>query len=209
MTQLNANIHPPTGELALCARRDLPRLRQWQVNRHLARCADCANQVNRFRLAANETRRISELTTDAALEVAFDWSRLQREMAGNISVGIAAAQCIGSARRKAAKGWRIGAMATVLTLVFVFGWLYNIPHEDTERIAGALRTVFSKTTMARGTLLQTNTRGVSVRSAGGSLTILRPDSAKATESFTGNGSVGVRYVDDETGQVTITNVYGQ
>jgi hypothetical protein len=205
----NINDHPPLADLALCARRELSPLRQWQVNLHLRHCQNCQDEVQRFRITVLETQRMSESATEALLEAALDWSRLQREMVGNIHVGIAAAECVGRVRTPVARSWRVAAVVTVLVLVFVFGWFYNIPREDTERIAGAFRAAFKGTQAMKGTLLQTTTRGVSIRSQGGSLTILRPDSSQAAEPFYGDGSVGLRYIDGETGQVTITNVYGQ
>jgi hypothetical protein len=41
------------------------------------------------------------------------------------------------------------------------------------------------------------------------LTLLHPGATDVTVSVNGAGSVGARYVDDETGQVTIASVYGQ
>jgi hypothetical protein len=73
----------------------------------------------------------------------------------------------------------------------------------------AFRAAVTRSHPANGIILETNPHGVSVRFQGASLTLLHPASARATASFTSSSSVGVRYVDDETGQVTIANVYGQ
>ena len=61
--------------------------------------------------------------------------------------------------------------------------------------------------MRGGTVVQTTPHGIAVRSQGATLTLLSPSSA--TVSFSGASAVGARYIDDETGQITITNVYGQ
>jgi len=55
--------------------------------------------------------------------------------------------------------------------------------------------------------VRTTPQGIAVRSQGATLTLLNPSSA--TVSLSGASAVGARYIDDETGQITITNVYGQ
>ncbi len=118
-------------------------------------------------------------------------------------------RAIGKVGRHRLRSLRFTALAFVLTVVFVAGWLLNIPSEDSSRIVHALRSAWAGPQVAAGIILQTTPHGVSVRSQGASLTVLHPAAANVTASFTGGSSVAVRYVDDETGQVTITNVYGE
>jgi hypothetical protein len=56
-------------------------------------------------------------------------------------------------------------------------------------------------------VLRSTPGGIVVRSQGGTLTILHPNSAVV--SLSGTAGVSARYIDEETGQVTITKVYGQ
>jgi hypothetical protein len=58
-----------------------------------------------------------------------------------------------------------------------------------------------------GTQLKTTPDGIAVRAQGATLTILHP--ASAVVSVSGPSSMSARYVDEETGQVTITKVYAQ
>jgi hypothetical protein len=58
-----------------------------------------------------------------------------------------------------------------------------------------------------GTVLQSTPGGIAVRTQGATLTILHPNSAVI--SLSGTSGVSARYFDEETGQVTITKVYGQ
>jgi len=58
-----------------------------------------------------------------------------------------------------------------------------------------------------GTVLRTTPDGITVRTESATLTIMHPPSAVL--SLSGASSVAARYVDEQTGQVTITKVYGQ
>lgn len=209
MNGLHERSHPRPEELALASRGDLPLWRRWQLNWHVRRCPVCEHEVEEYRTVSARIK--GQATTEALTfgESAMDWQRLAREMTGNIKVGIAAAQCIGNAPGRVFRKWRVTALVAALSVIFVAGWLINVPRDDMDRIMAAFRTAASRSHPANGVILETNPHGVSVRFQGASLTLLRPASARATASFTSSSSVGVRYVDDETGQVTIANVYGQ
>ena len=84
----------------------------------------------------------------------------------------------------------------------------RIPAEDNQRIVSALRRVVGLEQPAfNGTVVRSTPDGISVKAQGATLTILHPQSAVI--SMSSPGSVTARYVDDDSGQVTITNVYGQ
>jgi hypothetical protein len=196
--------HPSHADLALYSGADLPFWRQWQVRRHVRKCAGCEAELELYRDTAAQLKAHLRSPESFVLDRA-----LEREMIGNIHVGVAAANCIAEVRQRRVRGWSLGALFATLTLVFLLGWMLNIPHQDSSRIVSALRSAFSRNQNRVSTVLRSTPLGVSVRSQGGTLTILRPATAHATATFTGDGSVAVRYVDNETGQVTITNVYGQ
>jgi hypothetical protein len=208
MNGLQEQRHPRPEDLALASRGDLPIWRRWQVNWHVRHCAGCEREAEEYHAVSDTVRRqAAEAVTSG--ENGMDWQRLEREMTGNIKVGIAAAQCIENSPGRAFHRWRAPALIAGLALIFVAGWLINVPRADRDRVMTALRTVAGRAHPAAGLILETNPHGVSVRFQGTSLTLLHPASARATASFTSSSSVGVRYVDDETGQVTIANVYGQ
>jgi hypothetical protein len=58
-----------------------------------------------------------------------------------------------------------------------------------------------------GSVLRATPDGISVRAQGATLTILHPRSAVV--SMSGASAVRARYVDEDSGEVTITSVYGQ
>jgi hypothetical protein len=94
-----------------------------------------------------------------------------------------------------------------MTALFFAGWMARVPTEDNQRIAAALRHAVGLDQPLIGTIVRSTPDGITVRSQGSALTILHPESAVI--SMSSPSSVTARYVDDDSGQVTITNVYGQ
>ncbi len=209
MMEPQGSDHPSLEDLALLVGGEMPYVRRWQVEDHVHHCARCEHELEQFQAAHAELRRLAEAEMLTGYEAIGDWSRLEREMAGNISVGVAAGRAIGKVGHHRLHSWRVAALAGILAVVFAAGWMLNVPGEDAGRILGAFRTVWSGPRVAAGIILTTTPHGVSVRSQGAMLTVLHPASANVTASFTSNSSVAMRYVDDETGQVTIANVYGE
>ncbi len=202
-----ASLHPALGTLALYSSGELPWSRRWRVGHHVARCADCEHQVALFRSAKAELRREANSETLTAFEAIADWNRMEREMLGNIAVGVAAARCIDNVRRGRVLLVR-GAVVTGLIALFVAGWATHIPKEQTEHLAAALgRIVGLEHPQITGTVLRGTPDSVAVRAQGATLTILHPPSAVV--SLSGTSAVAARYVDEETGEVTITKVYAQ
>jgi hypothetical protein len=201
------NPHPSSGTLALYSGGDLQWRKRWQIGRHVARCTECEHQVLLFRAAKTELKREASSETLTGFEAIADWNRLEREMLGNIAVGVAAARCIEKVRRGRALVWR-GALVMGLAALFVAGWMTHIPKEQTAHLAASLeRAIGLERPAATGTVLRTTREGIAVRTQGGTLTIMHPPSAVV--SLSGGSAVAARYVDEETGEVTITKVYGQ
>lgn len=201
------NLHPGAGTLALYANGDLPWSRRWRVGRHVAQCEDCEQQVALFRSAKAELQREAKAQTLTGFEAIADWSRLEREMLGNIAVGVDAARCIDNVRRGRVLLVRT-ALAAGLTALFVAGWVTHIPKEQTEHLMSSLRRVVGmERPQITGTVLRATPDAIAVRAQGATLTIMHPPSAVV--SMSGSSAVAARYIDEETGEVTITKVYGQ
>ena len=200
-------VHPLVQTLSLYCSSDLPWTARLSVARHLRRCAECEQQVTLFRSAKSELRRESAAQALTGFEAIADWNRLEREMLGNIAVGVAAARCVDNVGR----GRRFllrGAFMAALAALFVAGWLTHIPKEQTEHLTASLgRLIGLNTREAIGTVVRTTPYGIAVRAQGATLTIMHPSSAMV--SLSGRSGVAARFVDQETGEVTITNVYGQ
>jgi hypothetical protein len=209
MTVRDTDLHPSIEDLALFSRGDLNRIAGWRTARHVRHCAKCEDLCGRFRAAVEEVQRRASQQSLTGFEASANWGRLEREMVGNIKVGLAAAACIEHVPHRTFHGWRGAAAVAGLSLVFVTGWWMNVPRRDTEKVVTAIRTAFTPPQSASGTILQTTSDGIAVRSQGAMLTLLHPSASDVTVSVNGTSSVGARYVDDETGQITITNVYAQ
>ena len=204
---LRTAVHPRLETLALYSTGDLPWRLRWRTGSHIKRCGDCEQQVLLFRSATAELRREAERQTLTGFEAIADWTRLEREMLGNVAVGVAAAQCIDKVGRTRALVSR-GAFAAALVALFIAGWATHIPREQTAHLTASLRNLIGlERPQLPGTVLQTTPDGIAVRAQGATLTIMHPRTAVV--SLSGASAVEARYVDEETGQVTITNVYGQ
>jgi hypothetical protein len=200
--------HPDVVELALWASRDLPWLRRFGVGRHIADCDFCHRQVAEFRVARDAFRRDADSQTLTGYEAIADWSRLEREMLGNIAVGVAAARCIDKVGRKRFRNWRGALVGAGMAALLAAGWMMNVPRDESDHLASSIRRIVGMDkSQPSGTILQSTPDGIAVRAQGATMTLLHPASAVVTVA--GNASVGALYVDEDSGEVTITNVYGQ
>jgi hypothetical protein len=201
-------LHPGISILALFSSSDLPWRDMWRLRRHVNRCEECEQRVAEFRASKLELKREARSQTLTAFEAIADWSVLEREMLGNIAVGVAAARCIDKVRR--GRSFLIkGAVCAAIATLFVAGWVTHIPKEQTLHLAESLRQMvgLERRPQFSGAQLKTTPDGIAVRVQGATLTIMHPPSAVV--SLSGLSSVSARYVDEETGQVTITKVYAQ
>jgi hypothetical protein len=199
--------HLPIGLAALYAGRDLPWGTRLKIRIHLRHCAECEEKVESFRAATAELRREADAGTLTGFEAIADWSRLEREMMGNIAVGVSAARCVDKVRGRGAF-WLRGAFVAGLCVLFAAGWITHIPREETEHLLASLRSwVGNETAVNTGTVLKSSPDSVVVRTGGASLKLMHPSTAVI--SIAGGSAVQASYIDEETGQVTITGVYGQ
>ena len=200
--------HPSPEVLSLYCSSDLPLLDRFRIHRHLSRCEHCERQSAIFRASHAEFKRLAASETLTGFEAIADWARLEREMEGNIVVGLDASRCI--EKKHASRSVFVNfAAAGGMLLLFVLGWVTHVPAEQSSRLMTTLRGAFSgsRANEYQGPVLRSLPDGIVVGSRDSSLTILHPPTAVVSAS--GVSSVEARYVDDETGQVTITDVYGQ
>lgn len=202
--KLYLDLHPSVASLALYVRRDLPFLEHMKMRRHVRKCPTCRSEVVAFR---NGTDRLRQSAMDEALPgVDVNWHRLEREMLGNIAVGVAAARCIDNVGKRRVifrAGWLIAGLA----LLFVLGWFTHIPAAENERLFAAFKGAFIPPAVHHGTELKADAEGIAVESQGATLTLMHPQSAVV--SLSGSSALTARYLDEDSGQVTITNVYAQ
>lgn len=201
--------HPAVSQLAQFAGNDLTWPQAFFLRRHLRLCGGCTDYVSSLRATAVELRREADSQTLTAFEAIADFATLEREMRGNIAVGLTAARCVETVEVR--HPWRNAALvATGLGALFVVGWWTHIPPDETHALAGKLqRWIAGKDALplSLGTVMRSLPDGIAVRSQGLTLTMRHPRSAIV--SVAGSGVMEARFVDDETGQVTISSVYGQ
>ena len=200
--------HPALSTLALYSGGDLPWAERWRLRRHIQQCPECGQQVSRLRSAREQLQREAGSETLTAFEAIGDWNRLEREMLGNIAVGVAAARCVDKVGRGRAVLLRI-AIAAGLVGLFVTGWMTHVPKEQTLHLFASLQRLVGAQPprQVAGTVVRTLPDGIAVRAQGATLMIMHPQTAVVLLS--GPSAVAARYVDEETGQVTIAKVYGQ
>ncbi len=199
--------HPSVEILGLYSTGDLPFLLRFRTGLHVRECAACEEQVLTFQSAKAELRREAQGEVLTGYEAIADWHTLEADMLGNIRVGVAASRCIENVGRRSRLGFRL-AWGTAMAALFMAGWMSRVPAEDSQRIVSALRRAVGLEQIPfNGTVLRSTRDGISVKAQGSTLTILHPKSAVI--SMSGPSAVTARYVDDDSGQVTITNVYGQ
>jgi hypothetical protein len=200
--------HPALSTLALYSGGDLQWAERWRLRRHIRQCPECEQQISRFRSAREQLQHEASSETLTAFEAIADWNRLEREMLGNVAVGVAAARCVDKVGRGRTVLSRIAIVAGLLAL-FVAGWMTHVPKEQTVHLFASLQRLMGaeRPQQLAGTVVRTLPDGIAVRAQGATLTIMHPQTAVV--SLSGPSAVAARYVDEETGQVTIANVYGQ
>jgi hypothetical protein len=190
--------HPSESALALYAGGDLGLWARLGIARHLSQCSLCGRRVEEF-------RGIREIlgTQKDELPPGVEWSEAAAAMRANIRLGVAAGECVASPpTERLHVSWRAPAMALPVLLVIVAGWLLqslpppvhlNLPPEARD---GAV-------------VLGAGPAGVGYEQDGRGFQLLRPEAARNVQVSVRGDSVRSRYVDSETGQVTISYVYAE
>jgi len=205
------NRHVMETELALYAAGDLPFWRSILVRFHVRRCDECHGLLEALRADRQELRRSAD---DMPQNV--DWDQLAAEMTANIRVGLAAGECVTPRERKvAAMSWRPVAIAAGLVVLLAGAWWLNIPRTDTEAIGRAIRDMatggrMSATQEERDPVVGASSAGVVlVENGDRRMGIDQGGLEPVMYSVSTQGSASARYVDQDTGQVTITATYVQ
>jgi hypothetical protein len=208
--------HPNQVQLALFAGGDLGFWDRWRVRGHVSACSDCATEVRALQQAS---KQVTELA--AEMPENLNWNQLGEEMTGNIRVGLAAGEAIArfdkpSLVRPRRLGWNAAMVIACATVVFAAAFWINLPGPQADHLLSALRRV---RTDRIGTLVQHPVAGtddvvleassssLQVKENGRTLSLMHPHSDAVTVSVSMRGSLSVRYVDADTGQVTTNKVY--
>ncbi len=188
--------HPSEASLALYAGGELRLWTRMQVARHVRGCDRCGRVVEEF-------REIREFAASEAKEppLAVNWDAMAAEMKANIRVGLAAGECVAAETPKYKARWRTPAFVVPVLLLILAGWLLQI-YPPIKR--GAQRAA------AADVLLEADAEGIGMQAdEGRGFTLLHTGAENVLFSVRGQSAVRARYVDAQTGQVTISHVYAQ
>jgi hypothetical protein len=192
--------------MALFVSGDLGLMRRMMVRLHVSGCDRCERRVAGYRA---DRRAIREIAAEMPKHV--DWDRLSAEMTANIHLGLAAGECVAPRRRKHVPlGWRPAAAMAALTVVLGVAWWLNMPPETTRSLGHALNAVIrgGAVTPQRGLIVKADATGIELTENGNSFMVQGSTNPVAV-SVSAQGSASARYVNADTGQMTITSVYAQ
>ena len=193
--------HPSIEKLALYEGGELSWWDRINLRRHVSRCAQCQAEVALFRNAAVAAREENE-----EMPAGVQWDRLAAEMRANIHVGIAASDAISSYSKPVEAGpvqglsWRMAVLTSGVVLMVTVGYWLNAAKKS-EQIA-AMRP-------PDPVVAEASERGVGMSDGSKELVLQGPKANVRAAIMTVStvGSAGARYVDEDTGQITVNNVY--
>jgi hypothetical protein len=183
--------HPNEADLALFAGHDLNFIFEWRVGRHVALCEQCRGTVDTFVSLRSEAAALGELPAEIA------WNRLASEMKANIRLGLAAGECVAGPSRVGGHAGFSGihtllAYAAVILLVVAGVWLQRpVPMESGRAVLAAT---------VDGVELTEGGRSFGLRYGGSR------DVKDVSYSADAKGAMSARYVDSNTGYVTVVNM---
>ena len=187
--------HPTQATLALHAGGDLGWVARWRAERHLAQCERCRSEVAAF-------AGLREILPDLNETPELSWNRLANEMKANIRLGLAAGECVrGDEPLRESLFTRSRAVVAVASVIALLVTGLVLQHPGPRAGAGGFDAVVVQST-ADG-------EGIQVWEGGRALRLLHPGAQNVTYSVGAQGAIRARYVDPETGYVTVNNVYAQ
>jgi hypothetical protein len=171
---------------------DLGPWARWNTQRHLSMCDLCRDEVAAF-------SGVREILPDLAEIPEVPWNRLAAEMRANIRLGLAAGECV----RTADAPLRQAPLFTGAHAALAFASIVVMV------ATGLLLTHPSPVAGKEGPLVQATEDGIQIRAGGQAFRLMNVGAKAVTYSASADGSMGARYVDPNTGYVTINNVYVQ
>jgi hypothetical protein len=182
--------HPRENDLALLAGGEGGRFRRFLLERHVRTCADCRETIAQY-------QELRASLADIELPD-LNWNFLAEDMRANIRLGLEAGACVRSTQGFGRWNPRLGiAFATLALLVgssfFLRGLRVHTPAAE-----------------AATPVLRLTESGVERRTGENSLTLLNHHgNPAANQTMSAQGHIEARYIDGETGSVTINDVYLQ
>jgi len=180
--------------LALHASGDLGWFAAWNTRRHLAQCERCREEVESFREMRDALPEIAELPDVA-------WNRIATEMRANIRLGLAAGECVREGDQAEVEPSPLfGTARAVLAFAGMFTLVVTgLVLEGTTARPPKIASVSMPTAEATA-------NGIQMRAGDQGFSLLH-DGAKDVITTVSTRDIGARYIQPETGLVTVTRVY--
>lgn len=201
--------HPVENDLALLAGGEAGRAQRFLLERHVRRCDECQAKVTEYQSLRSELLDI-ELPD-------VNWNLLAADMRANIHLGLEAGACVRTTQaprrwmRDAMPAWnpRWTMAVALMVLLIGSGVVMRNPrpllHQPGWAFSGFRPAAITATIEANIPVVESNAAGVEFRTGASSLT-LSSHGNPGHETVSARGDIGTRYIDSETGSVTITNV---
>ena len=206
--------HPPQSDLALYSTGDLPLWRRPLVRLHLAGCDGCRSWVAAFDSDRESIRQLA-----AEMPPGVNWDRMAAEMSANVRVGLEAGECVASRVRKpaVAMGWRVAAASAGVAILLLSAWWLNMPRADSVALGRAMQKIAQagpwhgggRALEDREPTVEVSASGIQLQQNGGTLGMSQGQERPVNVTLSVQGSARARYIDADTGQITITGVYAQ
>lgn len=189
--------HPSAEELALYSAGDVAWNRRLPVAWHVRGCQDCAREVRAYGEARASLRAAADI-----LPADLAWDRLAAEMKANIRLGWTAGAIVGASPvaarpRQDAAGWRVAVVMASLSFVVAAGWWLRSS------------TPIGVAPPPASIVFDARPEGVALQQQDRAFTLLSPSAQPVTTTVNWDGGARARYVDAETGQVTLHHVYSE
>jgi len=181
--------HLKETTLALHAAGDLNWFAAWKAERHVARCERCRDEVRTY-------RELREALPDMAELPEVQWNRLAAEMRANIRLGLAAGECV---READAAEIEPSPLFNTARAVLAFAGVFTLV------VTGLVLERPTPTVLAAEPTAQAIQNGIQMR-AGEQGFGLMHDGASGVINIATTRGIGARYMDPQTGLVTMTKV---
>lgn len=189
--------HPGEYNLALLAGGEAGALHHFRLDRHVRNCEECQEKVAEFQALRKHLADSEFLDLNSS---AVNWNSLAAEMRANIHVGLEAGACVRDThvtKSWIGKSWNPQFAAVFASLVVLVGAGFFLTDARLHRVT------VSETAAS---VLQPTASGIELRKGTDSFAFLDHKGVRTDQTVNAQGMIEARYINDETGSVTITNV---
>ncbi|MBM3760531.1 MAG: hypothetical protein FJW36_09825 [Acidobacteria bacterium] len=200
--------HLDESQIALASRGDLSGFANLRARLHLTFCKTCRDRVAEYR---QDQQRVKSAVAAFELPRSMKWDELEAEMFGNIRLGLEveeihrdAGQVSPVVVQHEAMSWRGLAAAGAMTAIVITGWFLTGPGAQSYLRHGpsAIAQVRSGAVVLRG-----DEHGVGLENRGTGLMLRNVSAPAGRFEVSLDGSVRASAVDQDSGQVTVSQVY--